>query len=482
MVAGARLAAQYGGMTSPVGVRRCVRVVAAPSLLLLAAVAHGVPVHAQARDAVRDTVLENGLEIIVLPNASTPVVTLEMVFRAGAFTQIEALDEGLPHVLEHLLFRTYRGGRGFSSDASSAGATYNGTTASERVTYYVTLPAGNAERGIDLLSELVRDPDFDRRALDDERLVVQGELQRLASDPYTILGMVSDMVLWGPTFRRKNAIGNMVTIQSAETERLRDHYRRYYVPNNAALIASGDVRAEDVFRWAADRFRRWERGADPFAEFDVPTVQPLPADTAFVVDMPSSDVTFVVKWLGPSVSADPVGTLAADVFSTIFNQSISGAQRRLVDTGIFQSVSLGYQTLEHVGPIVLTARTTPDRIARAIVELGLELALLADPTYVGDDDLTAAKRSLLVGSAIGRESVTSAAHTLAAFWAVGGLDYYAGYEEGLQAVTAADVRRYMDRYLLGRPRVIALLATDELTVQLSPVIHEVVRSRWRELP
>ncbi|HUF76034.1 MAG TPA: pitrilysin family protein [Longimicrobiales bacterium] len=466
--------------TLPVGL--CTRVLGLPLLALAATAALFAPVQGQARDAVRDTVLENGLEVIVLPNPATPVATLEIVVRAGAFTQVEAPDEGLPHVLEHLLFRTYRGGRGFASDASSAGASYNGTTGDERVTYYVTLPAGNVERGIELLSELVRAPNFDRRALDDERLVVQGELQRLASDPYTILGMVSDMVLWRSAFRRKNAIGNMVTIQNAQTDRLRDHYRKYYLPNNAALIASGDVRAEEVFRWAADRFRRWERGPDPFLAFTPPEIQPLSGDTAFVVDMPSSDVTFVVKWHGPSVSDDPVGTLAADVFSTMFNQSISGTQRRLVDSGIFQSVSLGYQTLEHVGPVVLTARATPERIARALLELGLELSLLSDTTYFGEADLAAAKRSLLVDAAIGRESSTSAAHTLASFWAVGGLAYYLGYEEGLQAVTTADIRAYLDRYLSGRPRVIALLATDELTTQLAPVIHDVVRSRWPQAP
>lgn len=465
-------------MTTPLDARN---VGAAPLLALTAWLAAAVgppPAHAQDPGAVRDTILDNGLEVIVLPNTATPVATLEIVFRAGAFTQVEAPDEGLPHVLEHLLFRTYRSGRGFSSDASSAGATYNGTTADERVTYYVTLPAENVERGIELLSDLVRAPDFDRRALEDELRVVQGELQRLASDPYSILGTVSDMVLWGPAFRRKNAIGNMLTIQNAGTDRLRDHYRKYYVPNNAALIASGDVRAEDVFRWAADRFRRWERGPDPFLDFQPPSVNPLTGDTAFVVDMPSSDVTFVVKWHGPSVSGDPVGTLAADVFSTMFNQAISGAQQRLVDSGIFQGATFGYQTLDHVGPIVLTARTTPDRIARALLELGLELSLLSDPTYFGETDLVAAKRALLVDAAIGRESGASAAHTLAAFWSVGGLDYYRAYEEGLQAVTIDDVRAYVDRYLVGRPRVIALLATDELTAQLAPVIHDVVRARW----
>src|SRR5688572_15986662 len=137
---------------------------------------------------------------------------------------------------EHMLFKTYRGGQGFGTDAGAAGATYNGTTGDERVTYYVTLPSENVERGIQILAELVRDPEFNSRALEDERLVVQGELQRMASNPYEVQDLIANMVLWGPGFRRKNAIGNVGTIMGAETGRLRTHYRRYYVPNNAALI------------------------------------------------------------------------------------------------------------------------------------------------------------------------------------------------------------------------------------------------------
>ncbi len=454
------------------------RVLYSPLWLLLASLPSGVSAVAQGPAAIRDTVLANDLHVIVLPNPTIPVATLEVVVRAGAFTQIEQADEGIPHVLEHMLFKTYRGGRGFAEDAGEAGATYNGTTGDERVTYYVTLPSENVERGIQILAELVRDPEFAGRALEDERLVVQGELQRMASNPYEVQDLVTDMVLWGPAFRRKNAIGNLSTIMGARSDRLRAHYRKYYVPNNAALIASGDVRAEDVFRWAAQRFGRWERGTDPFVGFEPPPIEPLAADTAFVLDMPSSDVTFAIKWHGPSVSDDPGGTLAADVFSTIFNEAVSGTQRRLVDSGLFQSVSISYQTLEHVGPIRLIARTTPDRIARALTELGVELSLFDDPAFFDEADLDMAKKALLVGSAIRRESGTSAAHTLADLWAIGGLDYYRGYEAGLQAVTSADIRAYLDRYLIGRPRVVAVLATAELSTRLAPVIHEVVRRQW----
>ena len=440
----------------------------------------GAPLHAQSPDIVRDTVLENGLQVIVVPNHTAPVATLEVVVRAGAFTQVEPPDQGLPHVLEHMLFRTYGGSGEFREYAAEVGATYNGTTGSELVTYFMTLSSDEVERGLELLGRLVSAPNFNRRELEDERLVVRGELERFASDPYAILDQASDMVLWGPAFQRKNAIGNMNTILAANPNRLRDHYRKYYVPNNAAVIVSGAVDTDRVFDWAHDGFRRWDDQDDPFEDFELPRIVPLPRDTAFVLPG-ATDVTFLVKWHGPSVSHDPVGTLAADVFSEIFNQATSGSRQRLVDTGVFQAVTLGYQTLEHVGPIRLSARTTAGMLGRGLTSLGAELARFGNPDYFDEDDLAAAKRHLLVGHAIAKESVPSAAHTLAYFWAVAGLDYYLAYEQGLQDVTMADVRAYVDRYILDRPKVVAALVTAELASPLESTIGDIV-GQWPRAP
>ncbi len=147
---------------------------------------------------LRDTVLENGLQVIVFPSHAAPVATLEVVIRAGAFTQIEPLDAGVPHVLEHMLFKTYGGNRGFGYYAGEAQASYNATTGDERVTYFLTLPSDKVEKGLELLGNMVRDPDFERRELDEERLVVRGELEKFAADPYNVLNLIAEMALWGP--------------------------------------------------------------------------------------------------------------------------------------------------------------------------------------------------------------------------------------------------------------------------------------------
>jgi len=114
-------------------------------------------------------------------------------------------------------------------------------------------------------------------------------------------------------------------------------------------------------------------------------------EVARVVERPVGAVTVMMQWQGPSVRQDPGATYAADVFSDALNQPGSQLQRRLVDTGLFQSIQVNYYTLNQVGPITIAGQTTPDRLKEAIAALQKELERLADPGYITPDQLTSTK-------------------------------------------------------------------------------------------
>lgn len=124
----------------------------------LAVVTYGPVLSGQAfdvRGVTRDTVLGNGLHVITARNSSLPLATIEIVVRGGALAQIEPEDEGLPHILEHMLFKSFdRSGRDWWAERTSEmNAAYNGTTGDERVTYYLTLPSDNVDDGLELLGD-----------------------------------------------------------------------------------------------------------------------------------------------------------------------------------------------------------------------------------------------------------------------------------------------------------------------------------------
>lgn len=456
-----------------------------PSTLLLATlVVPTTPLEGQSTPGliVRETVLENGLHVIAAPNSSVPIATIEVALRGGARSQLNEADEGLPHILEHMLFKSYeRSGRDWwQRETGEIDATSNGRTGEETVAFFMTLPSEHLDKGIELLADLLRSQRFREDQLTEEKQVVVGELQRRASDPYFLADQVTDMALWGSAFRSRNPIGNMLTIMGASTDELEAHFERFYVPNNAALVVTGDIDPSSVFASAAEHFRRWERGRDPWQDFPHHEVPRLSHDSVFVVAAEASEVTLLVRWHGPAANEDRPATIAGRLYSELVSMPTSGTQRRLVDTGLFTGVALHYTHSSGVGPIGLVARTTPERLIEAARALEAELELLGGTDYFTAADLESAKKRLLVEASLTEETSIGLAHSLAEAWSVAGLDEYVGRAAALEAAGPDDVRAFVTRYLAGRPKVISFLMSDEtLNVNADPLVELVMDWRSR---
>jgi len=452
-------------------------VVAALGLALLAGPAS--PMQRVRLDSiVQSTTLENGLQVIVLRNPSVPFVTVEMVFKAGAFTQQDQNHAGLPHLIEHLLFRSGDAGA-FDAAAAEIDAISNGVTDTESVRYYLTFPSKHLSQGLSLMADMIRKPKFTQDAIEAEGKVVRGELERRASEPDLLLLTEADALLWGEhAWTSKSAGGNLIAVNAAKPDQLRAMYDRFYVPNNAALIVTGDVTHTDVVALATKVFKGWKRGADPLATVRPPEIKPLKAIARKVFAASVKDVTFFVRWHGPSVGTDPGATYAADVFAGLVNQRVSGTQRRLVDGGIVDDVSLSYETLNHVGPIELMARTSVDRGAEAAKALGEEIVRLTAGDYFDEEDLAFAKKWQRVAAHFQLERAQTAAHIIASYWSTAGLDYYLGYGDALDAQTADDVRRFVSDYIAGRPMAVVVMVPEDGGRTLQTSIQRALNT-WR---
>jgi zinc protease len=414
-------------------------------------------VHALAR-TVRDTAFANGLEVISIENHTVPLATIEVVVRTGAYTQ-DPGTEGVPHLFEHMLFRAYAGvnDASFGESATNLDGIYNGTTQDEQVTYYLTVPSAFIERAVDLMAGLVRDPLFTQPTLDEERRVVLNEFARDQSDPEYRLQRGVEQQLWTSGWGRKNPLGESEAINNATPRLLREIYHRYYVPNNAAVIVSGDVAPAQIFATVQRRFGTWPRGPDPFVGHPIPPTPPLLHSAPVFVEDDVHNVTLRVEWQGPSASDDRANTYAADVLGSVLNAPGSTFQRLLVDSGLFTAVTLSYLTLGHVGPITLYATTAVDSLPHALEALSRELGALDQPDAFNDDELTNSKRTRAVDAAFELDRPTGMAHTVGFWWSVTGLGYYTDYTARMAAVTRAELRRYAHRYICGAPAVVGLL-------------------------
>jgi zinc protease len=427
---------------------------------------------AELEKIIQRRVLANGLEVIVVENHGVPLATIEIDVKNGSFTQTPEY-EGLAHMYEHMFFKAnskYPELNQFWDRASELGAVFNGTTDVEDVSYYMTIPAEKLSDAIQLISSAIQAPLFRRDELERERQVVIGEYDRNESSPFFALERQMETKLFPGNYSRKNTIGDRQIILTTTPEKMRFIQNKYYVPNNSVLIVSGDVNPATVFAVAERELGQWKRGVDPFATDPVPAIPALLKSEGVVVEAPVGAATILVQWQGPSVGADPKSTYAADVFSDVLNDPRSQFQQRLVDSGLWQGVTVNYWTLNHTGPITISGQTSPEQVREAVAALYSEIAKFDDPGYFTSDELEAVKAHRAVTSAFDRERASGFAHTLGFWWSVASLEYYMGYVDYMAQQTIGDLRAYARRYILAKPHITGVLIAPEArqSLKLAP--------------
>jgi len=432
---------------------------------------------AELEKIIQRKVLPNGLEVIVVENHGVPLATIEVDVKNGSFTQSPEYA-GLAHMYEHMFFRAnskYPQPEAFVDRAGDLGAVFNGTTAEERVNYYLTVPSDSMEAAVQFLAPALMSPLFRQDELERERQVVIGEYDRNESSPFFQLNRQMDMKLYPGNYSRKNVIGDRQIILTTTPEKMRTIQRKYYIPNNSVLIVSGDVNPAKVFAVAEKELGGWQRGPDPFAADPIPAIPALSQNEGVVVEAGVGAVTVFLQWQGPSVGKDPKSTYAADVFSDVLNDPASQFQQRLVDSGLWQSLGVNYYTLNNVGPITISGQTTPENLRKAIAALEQEVAKFDDPGYFDPGELEAVKAHRAVTSAFDRERASGFAHTLGFWWSVANLEYYMGYVDNMAQQTVNDLRAYATRYIVGKPRITGVLIDPASRQQLGLTTQELTK-------
>ena len=418
-------------------------------------------------------VLANGLEVIILEDHSIPLVTIELAVKNGSYTEPPELN-GLSHLYEHMFFKQNRAianAEDYLRTIGQMGIAYNGTTREEVVDYYFTTTSPNLRTAMQFMKDATRYPLFDDREFVREKQVVIGEIDRNESNPFFYLNKEMNNRLFYKYQSRKNPLGSRETVSAATTDMMRLIQQRYYVPNNSALVLTGDVNPAEVFKMAQEFYGDWpRREKDPFVEFPLVEHPPLAKSEGLVIVQPVQNVIINIGWHGPSIGKDNPATYAADVFSFILRQPNSRFQRNLVDTGLVAGVDLSYYTQRNVGPIALVAQVTPDKARAAIKALYEEVAHFNDKDYYTDEQLESAKALLEADDLYSREKLSDYTHTLSFWWASTGLDYFRGYLPRLRATSRADISRYITTYIQGKPHIgLALMSNDAQTkVKITP--------------
>lgn len=210
--------------------------------------------------------LSNGLHVILQQDNTAPLVTTSVMYHVGAKDEVEGRT-GFAHFFEHLLFEgTENIGRGeFFKIVSSNGGRNNANTTQDRTYYYETFPSNNLELGLWLESERMLHPVINQIGVDTQNGVIKEEKRsRIDNAPYGKISYrtgINQHVFKKHPYKN-SVIGSLEDLDAAKLEEFIDFHKKYYIPNNAVLVISGDFETTSVKKMIEDYFGSIPKGAD----------------------------------------------------------------------------------------------------------------------------------------------------------------------------------------------------------------------------
>lgn len=185
--------------------------------------------------------LKNGLQVIMVPSAKSPVVSVQMWVRTGSADEGRGV-EGISHFIEHLVFKgtqKYKVGE-IASLVEGSGGELNAYTSFDQTVFYVTISKAYFETGLDVIAEMMGFPTFDKTEIDNEREVVIEEIKR-GNDS---LGRQASQLLFKTAFKKSAyripVIGFDKNILKVSAKKIQEYYRSRYTPPNMFLVVTGD--------------------------------------------------------------------------------------------------------------------------------------------------------------------------------------------------------------------------------------------------
>ncbi|MFZ3217476.1 MAG: pitrilysin family protein [Candidatus Acidiferrales bacterium] len=190
----------------------------------------------------REVKLDNGLRVILVPDHSAPVYSIDVCYNVGSRNERPGRT-GFAHLFEHMMFQGSENvgkGEHFILVFNNGGG-MNGTTNEDRTTYFEELPKNQLDLGLFLEADRMRALNITQANLDNQRNAVQEERrQGIDNQPYGRARLDVDNLSYDNFAYKHSTIGSMTDLNAASVEDVRDFFRIYYAPNNAVLTLVGD--------------------------------------------------------------------------------------------------------------------------------------------------------------------------------------------------------------------------------------------------
>lgn len=214
-----------------------------------ALIAAAAPAPSNAQDAkIFQFALQNGMQVLVVPDHRAPVVTQMLWYRVGAVDDTPGVG-GLAHFFEHMMFRGTPSlpGEGFSQTVARNGGTDNAFTTHDFTAFYVQIAKDRLKLVMSLDADRMANLDLSDANVHTERDVVAEERRmRIDNDPQSLMREQMEAALHLSHPYGRPVIGWSEEIRHIGRVEAQDFYQRHYAPNNCILVVAGDVTPPEV--------------------------------------------------------------------------------------------------------------------------------------------------------------------------------------------------------------------------------------------
>ncbi len=448
--------------------------------LLFVISASSLPAQESVLNDISYTRLENGLDVFILENHSTPLVRIALAFRAGSIAQ-EEKTAGVMHLYEHMMFEggssLFPASASLLTEAVRLGTPdMNAFTSQEMMVFHFSLPAERIDQGLAYWSEVVRNPVFGALELENAKRPLINEIGEGSSPSYSD-GFFSAFP-W-----RKDVRGHSSAIKKADIETLKDIKARFFLPNDAAIFVFGALDKKNALDLIKASFGDWEAGGNPWKDF--PPSFPFPgiASSQFYIaesqQIEQGKAEFTMRFRGPDLAFGSVATsahrrkvVAAWLLVSLLSDSKGPYTERLGRWSENQSKPNSWFSESRDGSIfTLSFPLKLDKSKPAWQECreGLLDGMWRDEMekiksgaalYFGAGALDRIKNMQKINQAFVREEMAGFQNSLASDWAKGGAEWIQEQKALFEEVGYEDIEKIVGEYLLPHPGIFTLLVSQ----------------------
>ncbi len=412
--------------------------------------------------------LGNGLQVVVIPDHRTPVVTQMIWYKVGSADETPG-KSGLAHFLEHLMFKgTSKHPAGeFSQTVLRIGGNENAFTSADYTGFFQRVPreqlAKMMEFEADRMTGLILK---DENVLPERDVVLEEYNMRVANNPEARLAEQIMAALYLNHPYGRPVIGWHHEIEKLNREDALAFYRRFYAPNNAILVIAGDVDARDVRPMAEQTFGQVAaQPGIPARRLRPQEPEPVAARTVTLADPHVEQPSVRRYYLVPSATTAAAGeSPALDVLAQLMGGGSNSYLYRalVVDRPLAVSASAGYQgTSLDATQFMISASPKPgvefSQIEQVIDRVISDVGQNAVPA----EDLERVKTQLIAEAIYAQDNQATLARWYGGALTTGlNIEDIRSWPDRIRAVTAEQVRQAAQKWLDKKRSVTGYLIKD----------------------